>query len=333
MTEPFSTRVLADSVSREHRLITVEVTFPRYLLAEFNTHRRFSRNSASSRAIPPEKQLMRIRNEPFIPRVFYGRAKGMGQAAPLDKRQHGIAENAWLRARDEVVRQALSLITAPGYVNQWEIETVIQKIAEEPEGREGWLNVSKSTVNRLLEPFMWHTVIVTATEWDNFFALRCPPGDEVDEEFPAEPEIQRTALAMREAMRASEPNPMPLGQWHLPLVMEVEKTQIINAEDAEKAWEYWAMVSAGRCARVSFDTHENYEAPEASYARAERLLSNGHLSPFEHAATPLQPDQYGPDWQEDGTISNFDGWLQFRKTIPGEYNRVGQLEERPPWDA
>lgn len=293
-------RVLADSISdRDHRLITVEVTFPRYLLSEFNTHRMFSRNSASSRAIPPEKQLERIRQDPFIPYVFYGRAKGMGQDGPLPERKQEIAHTAWLAARDRAVAQAGILLD------------------------EG---VSKSTVNRLLEPFMWHTVIVTATEWENFFALRCPPGYEVDTNFPAEPEIQRTALAMREVMRASTPLDLGLGQWHLPLVDREDYEIARKSKDQDPTWDanrWLAEISAGRCARVSFDRHDDYEDQEDSRRRADRLLEGGHLSPFEHPATPGETSSF---------YQNLQGWKSLRHEIPHQENRVGFLDQREPWD-
>jgi hypothetical protein len=63
-----STKILADSISPDGvRLTTLEVVMPRIVLAEFNTHRMLSRNSASSRAIPIEKMIrMVIPNEADI---------------------------------------------------------------------------------------------------------------------------------------------------------------------------------------------------------------------------------------------------------------------------
>lgn len=289
----YAARVLADSITlHDIRLITVEVTFPRFILAEVNTHRMFSRNSASSRAIPPEQQIARVKENPFIPEAFHLRTKGMGQGQALDERGQEISETAWLRARDAAVVQAEVLVEA---------------------------GVSKAHVNRLLEPFMWHTAIITSTEWENFFALRCPPGYEVDYDFPAQPEFQKTALAMREVMRASTPMEVRSGEWHLPLMPEAEGTQ----EVSELEWEQFAMVSAGRCARVSFDTHENYEDAQISYDRALNLKNNGHLSPFEHAATPGETELF---------YENLRGWKSYRHIIPHQENRVGYIEKREPWD-
>ena len=45
--------IAADSINvKGKRITTFIVTMPRIVLAELNTHRVFSRNSASSRAIP-----------------------------------------------------------------------------------------------------------------------------------------------------------------------------------------------------------------------------------------------------------------------------------------
>lgn len=167
--------VLADSVAPDGiRLITVEVTFPRYLLSEFNTHRLFSRNSASSRAIPPEIQLARILDAAFTPVNFYTRAKGMGQDEPLTGRKLMLAVDTHRASRLDAVGRALSLITSPEIVKgavlygggpEQGLRQVIEMVGEAVrigETPEDWLNVSKSTVNRILEPYMWHTVIVSA---------------------------------------------------------------------------------------------------------------------------------------------------------------------------
>ena len=160
----YDAKIVADSVSEVgDRLTTMEVTFPRMVLAEFNTHRVFSRNSASSRAIPVEKQLQRIMDDPFIP-VWWGR-KQSGMQADHELEGDGLvqAKAEWLAARDSAV----------GHV---------QRLLE--------LGLHKQITNRLLEPFMWHTVIVTATEWSNFFALRANP--------MAQPEIRVIAEMMRD---------------------------------------------------------------------------------------------------------------------------------------
>lgn len=294
-----TTGIYDDSGTRSIRLITVEVTFPRFILAEVNTHRVFSRNSASSRAIPTERLIRQVRDEPFIPETFNERVKGMGVGEAFKERDQKAARAVWENAAEYAVRYAEQL---------------------------AGLKVDKSRVNRLLEPFMWHTAIITSTEWENFFALRCPPGNEATTDFPAQLEFQKIALLMREAMRASEPKVLHTGEWHLPLVATEEMPMPSNQTDDQ--WFKTALVSAGRCARVSFDRQGEYEQPVDSVARAERLRESGHLSPFEHVARPYEVRDAAI-----GLISNLYGWVQLRKLIPHEENRVGHLEERPSWDA
>lgn len=292
----YACTVLADSMSPwGHRLLTVEVTFPRFILAEVNTHRDFSRNSASSRAIPPEHIIKRVIEEPFVPAQFNTRVKGMGVGDPLSVEKQAQAESQWLYSRLAAIRFAEELLT---------------------------LDVDKSRINRLLEPYMWHTAIISSTQWDNFFALRDHPA--------AQPEFRTLAGLMLDTMRASEPRSFIEGWWHLPLCTEDEIGACVHGTTN---WEYMAMVSAGRCARVSFDKQGEYEPIEDSHARAMKLKKSGHLSPMEHPATPLKPDEHGPDWQSRSTVSNFVGWKQLRKTIPDEANLVGTLEGRQRWDA
>jgi hypothetical protein len=300
----YEAKVLADSVTPSGvRLLTVQATFPRFILAEINTHRVFSRNSASSRAIPPEKLIEKVKIDPFIPETFNARVKGMGVGEVLDLANSNTARRIWLEGRDAAVQNAEKLMS---------------------------YNIDKSRINRLLEPFMWHTAIITATEWDNFFALRSPPGDVVDPNFPAQLEFQRVAIEMRKVMRASIPVKMTATDWHMPLVgqEEFDAWARVHLHLSQAEWmNYWAMISAGRCARVSFDTHENFEPLEDSFERARGLLQNGHMSPFEHQARPVVPED--EHWMD----SNLRGWTQFRKTIGYEENRVGFLDRRESWYA
>ena len=163
-------RVVADSVSVDGaRVTTVEATMHRFMLAELNTHRVFSRNSASSRAIPVARQIERVLDDPAMPVEFGGKQAGMQAGPPLEGDALDAARAAWLEARDAAVDSA-------------------RRLAD--------LGVHKQVVNRLLEPFMWHTVIVTATDWDGFWHQRCSP--------LAQPEIRIVADAMRDAFDASD---------------------------------------------------------------------------------------------------------------------------------
>lgn len=261
----YNARVLLDSESPLGvRLTTLEVTFPRFVLAEFNTHRTLSRNSASSRAIPTAKLIERVERDPVLP-LEWGRNKaGMSAEQALSPSEAEEAARVWLRARDDAVKHARKLLE---------------------------LKVHKQELNRILEPFLWHTVIVTATEWDNFFELRCAPN--------AQPEIREAALLMRDALAASTPRRLEFGQWHTPLVQEDE--YVVDAETRKK-------MSAARCARVSYLTHDGRRELEKDLELYERLKTDRHLSPFEHVATPAR---------DSGFHANFRGWIQMRAEIEG----------------
>lgn len=259
--------VLADSINPAgNRLTTLCVTFPRFILAEINTHRALSRNSASSRAIPPEKLIQEVEDHPFIP-TFNARVKGMGVGAPLQEGESHVAKLFWLASRDQAIASAQMLI---------------------------YVDVDKSRINRLLEPFMWHTAIISATEWENFFNLRCHAD--------AQPEIQQTAKLMRDAIDDSTPNRLEWGEWHLPLVTEWEREH-----GGQGVWLAPAKISAGRCARVSYKTHKNEEIAEESISRWNRLQSSGHWSPAEHPAKAVANECIGRD------LGNYKGFRQLRK--------------------
>lgn len=263
-----SAKILADSLSPiGKRLTTMEVTFPRYMLPEFNTHRVFSRNSASSRAIPVAKQLEKIAEEPFVGEHWGSNQPGMQAGAELtgEARERAIA--IWRKAGRLMVQAASEL-------NE--------------------IGVHKQRTNRLLEPFMWHTVIVTATEWDNFFALRAHPD--------AQPEIRDAAVAMRDAIESSSPVELDFNEWHTPLILPEENYSL---DDRIK-------ISVGRCARVSYLTHEGKRDPSKDIELYERLVSGGHMSPLEHVARPMNT--------HDIQQGNFIGWRQHRADVMYEEN-------------
>ncbi len=276
--------MVLDSISEAgDRLSTFEVTFPRMVLAEFNTHRVFSRNSASSRAIPVLKQLMRLEENPFIP-IYWGKNQaGMQADEELSAEAQEAATAIWLQARDDAMTHARNLLE---------------------------LGVHKQIANRLLEPFMWHTVIVTATEWDNFFALRDHPD--------AQPEIRKIAHMMRDVMHESTPKLLLKGEWHLPYILEDEK------EWALQNPELAIQVSSGRCARVSYLTHDGVRDLEKDIELYSRLVASGHMSPPEHPATP----HFNKKNMEGRRSGNFRGWKQHRKFLSNEDNFMRILEAR-----
>ncbi len=260
------------------------MTFPRIVLAEFNTHRVFSRNSASSRAIPVEKMLKRVDEDPFIP-VYWGKnQRGMQAEQEVTAEEAAVATREWLKARDLAVQQAKSLLA---------------------------LGIHKQITNRLLEPFLWQTVIVSSTEWDNWDALRRHPD--------AQPEIKRCADLLFVAKEASKPFELLKGEWHLPLTPELDD---VLSRHGVVDWDYWKKVSVGRCARVSYLTHDGKRDPDADIALGMKLQASGHMSPFEHVARPLGWMDLSP-YEYDAAKTfrgNFRGFLQYRKELPHEEN-------------
>jgi thymidylate synthase ThyX len=255
--------VIADSVSEAGvRLTTFEVTLHRFVLAELNTHRMFSRNSASSRAIPVSKQVARVVHDPAIPVEFGANQPGMQAAAALTGAAHDAALATWLTARDHAVE-------------------AVEALAE--------LGVHKQVTNRILEPFMWHTAIVTSTDWDGFWEQRCSE--------LAQPEIRVAAEAMRVAFDASTPAAVTDGGWHTPY---------LQPEDSELDLATARAVSAARCARVSYLTHDGRRDVDKDLVLYERLVTARppHWSPLEHVATPAAPGVTPP--------GNLRGWAQLR---------------------
>jgi thymidylate synthase ThyX len=268
----FSARILLDSVSENGaRLTTMEVRYPRFVHSEMMTHRSLSKNSASSRAVPIRKMIDAVREEPAMP-VWWGRNQsGMQAFAQLEEEARDRAMEEWKAALDDALRHA-------------------ERLAAKD------IDLHKQLVNRLLEPFAWITVLVTGTEWANFFTQRTHPD--------AQPEIKHVAELMLDAYRRSTPGVVPGGGWHLPLIQDDERT--LSSDVLCK-------LSVARCARVSYLTHEGRRDHEKDLELFERLLgggANGHWSPFEHVATPLADPA--------GHSGNFVGWEQYRKRFPQE---------------
>jgi thymidylate synthase ThyX len=179
----YEAKVIKDNICLTNRLTTMQITHPRIIHAEFNTHRMFCRNASSSRAIPFKKMLEQVMEDPFIP-VYWGKNQpGMKAAEELSREEQETARIQWLVSRKLAVEQAEKLYK---------------------------LNVHKQIVNRLLEPFGWITVCVTgdADAYSNYFALRCHTD--------AQPEIRKQAEMALEAYRTSKPNQLEPGDWHLP---------------------------------------------------------------------------------------------------------------------
>lgn len=259
-------KVIADSITGQgKRLTTMEVQMHRFVLAEFNTHRNFSRNSASSRAIPIEKQIAKIDKNPAYPLEWGQNKSGMQAGEPLNIRDAKKAKKIWKKSSKRAIKDCRKLEN---------------------------LGVHKQLANRILEPYMWHTVIVSSTEWENFFEQRCSP--------LAQPEIRFAAIAMREAYKKSVPDFIVTGEFHLPYVFPEEHRQ---PDDIK------VQISIARCARVSYLTHNNERSIQKDLLLFNRLATAEppHWSPMEHVATPLSE---GLD-----PSGNFDGYAQIRHNL------------------
>lgn len=239
----------------------MEVTFHRYVLAEFNTHRLFSRNSASSRAIPTKKRIEAVRTSPAIPCSWGKNQRGMQASEELLGEDLERAQDLWLKAA-----------------------AVASEFAEAMDS----IGAHKQIANRLLEPFLWHTVVVTSTSWENFFDQRCHPD--------AQPEIQAAAILMRKALGESEPRELAYGEWHLPFILEDERH--IDLEDLIK-------ISCARCARTSYLSHDGTRAIGQDLDLYLKLADHRpmHASPLEHAAMPGEPECW---------YDNLKGWRSWR---------------------
>lgn len=308
-----SAKVIADSVHDGSRLTTLEATFPRFILAEFNTHRVLSRNSASSRAIPVWKRLADIVLFPFVPLQFGKNKAGMQSEEGIPDEDLEAAKHNWLVGRDIAVVQAFMLAGGEDQIlrdakgNQAAVgvcEAIAKFVSTYPgiisEMRKLSTGVHKQHANRVLEPYAWHTVIVTGTHWRNFYALRASP--------MAQPEIQALAIAMAQAHSQSVPRKLGYGEWHLPYIFEED---IQELGDGMRL----ARISSGRCARVSYLTHDGRRSLDADLSLADELQKNGHTSPFEHPAATdsivkVPNNPYG------GNLG--DKWIQYRKTLPNE---------------
>lgn len=327
----YKCEILADSKNPQgDRITTMKITFPRFILAEFNTHRMFSRNSASSRAIPFKKMVKMVEENPFIPIAWQKDHKGMQGTEYIDQ-QDEIEDciSVWLKARDNAVKQANLLGNT-----------------------EGFTKVTKQLCNRLLEPFMWHTVIVTATEWENFFNLRCPQyehwfyNDDGSQDYDiykskkdfikakgsyakfysidskkyeemsnvdwlrfnksqADIHIQAIAELMWDTMNESTPKQLQAGEWHIPFGDKIEGINFSFQDTSDNQWtlKYNRLfdgdsiaikIATARCARISYQTLGNN--PKIDYEADLRLhdilAKSGHWSPFEHVARAMHDWEY-----------------------------------------
>lgn len=263
----YSARVLLDSVSPAGaRLVTMEWTYPRFIHSELLTYRQFSRNTSSSRAIPVKTTIRRVISNPAGP-VYWGQnQRGMQARSELSGWRRWIACQLWYKARYVAVLVALLMV---------------------------WLGLHKQIANRLLEPWMWITAIITANPeaFAHCFRQRCHPD--------AQPEFQTVAHLAREAFGASVPVERTL---HAPLIQD-DDGDLYDLPFLLKA------ISTARCARVSYLTHRGVRdrSEDSRLYNDLKTATPPHASPFEHVATASD--------EPTRKSGNFVGWIQHREEI------------------
>lgn len=293
----FEVRSIASSNAFGTRIDTLELKYPRFIHSEFMTHRLFSRNASSSRAIPVKKILDSLDAQKAMP-IHWG------------KNQKGMQAEEELNTPVDVV----NFVTGPSKDSWQMFESRVSPV-------EAWDNIArksmraavnfieagyhKQIVNRILEPYSFIKVIVTATEWDNFFELRLHPD--------AQPEIQELARMMKAELDETFPKELDPGSWHVPYYHDgfwepsPDNREVdLHGNDIATA----LGISSARCARVSYRLHDGNETTvEADLGLAKMLRESKHMSPFEHQATPMGLAAIAID--EEMNISFDDGVTHF----------------------
>lgn len=293
-------KIIADSVSSVsgQRITTYELEYPRFIHAEFMTHKMLSKNSASSRAIPIAAMHKHIEDVPQYPSKWGKNNPGMQSKEEMNDLERQSAIGVWDAAREQALSHSAILAQ---------------------------IGAHKQIANRITEPFMQMKVIVTGTEWANFFHLRDHPD--------ADPTIHDLAIKMRIARDESEPESLSPDEWHLPYIETTryetggELYYLINGKPV--SMEVARKVSASCCAQVSY--RKNDESIEKAEMIFDKLINSQpvHASPVEHQATPIYYKSICPfepeTWPEgvthvsaNGSLwsGNFRDWIQFRQLIP-----------------
>lgn len=333
----YNAEILADSVfDNGARVTTMCITLPKFLLAELNTHRMKSSNAASSRAIPVEKVMTQVESFPFVPH-FQKNARGMQSKEDLGAEVLQTSTEIWHQAREDSLKHA-------------------GRLEEE--------QVHKQFVNRLLEPWTWADVIISMTDWDNFFALRT---DEA-----AEPHFRIVAKLMQHELKESYPRHLTQDQWHMPfrspqnitkqqwehsyseIVAYLANQFQISQDEAEIKYPKERFetrldqdIAVGRICKVSYKNHATGKIDLLGDVRLAVMLSTsfpGHWSPFEHVCRQAEPSEMSykiaqleivqSHWEAQhiapiegklGYCGNFKGVFQYRKEFPNEnITKVGK---------
>ena len=290
-----SAKIIQDSVTlKGDRITTFELEYPRFIHSELMTHRQFSRNAASSRAVPIERMIKHVHEHPAEP-VHWGKNQpGMQAKVELEGEELALAKHGWRAACASAC--------------EWS----------------AWLSsqgVHKQIANRVTEPFQTMKTVVTATEYHNWFWLR--------HHADAQPEIYELADKMHYAMWKSHPTTIYENEWHVPYVKRefdtnrslgitymTDRGEVLTVSQARK-------VSASCCAQVSYRLQD--DSVEKAEMIFDKLITSqpAHASPVEHQATPVVQST-NQDWPHGVThqdregylwSGNFKHWSQYRKIL------------------
>lgn len=285
-------------------LVTFEIEFPRIILAEINTHKMLVRNTQSTRAVPIKSMLEQLENDFYMPK-FWGKNKS-GMVATEENNQFisydfgtMTRENLWLYAKSVASEIAESYSNA-GY--------------------------HKQIVGRLLEPFSMVRMVISGTEWDNFFNLRIEPS--------AQPEFRELAIKMYLALKNSVPFDLYVDEWHLPYIERIPHNRELHyyVDDKEVDLETAKKISLSCIAQTSYRKHDTSE--EKADNIIDKLFNGDviHASPSESIATPMNLSESGiinrkksKSWEDgithitkDGNLwsAQFKHFIQYRQLIP-----------------
>ena len=294
----FEVRKVAHSISEAGiEIMTVYARYPRFIHAEVMTHKDFSRSASSSRAIPVKKVLQQVWNNPATPINWGCNIPGMQAKTELSGWKRNVAINVWHLCGKTVCIFAWTLMK---------------------------VGLHKQVANRVLEPWQYIHVVITATNWKNFYNLRCHPD--------AQPEINYLANLIRTAQEESPPTLLSLGEWHLPWIDQEDVVLAIHylmenyrSSLFSNALPFLKKQSAARCARTSYATFDGKRSTlKDDIKLCDQLFSMRpvHASPAEHQATPdycIATDDPKPQWSSPELHGNLRGWIQYRKQIPDHY--------------
>ena len=306
--------VVAHSECNGKEIITMQIREWRPIHSELMTHKMLGKSAGSSRARPSAAISEQVAHYPMMPVEWGANEPGMKANKLLDPDVQVKAQEIFRQAAYDAAQAAKALAD---------------------------LGVHKQIVNRIQEPYTFIDVLITGTEWNNFFYLR----DHED----ADPTMRDLAIKMRDAKEKSIPTLLKPGEWHLPYITDADwewvgnycKIERITRDEPtyQEVVEVLRKISAARCARISYKLFDGTTNQLKDLELFDKLLTSQplHASPSEHQATPMKVMGFAPamwehnhpyTWEHGIThvdknfqfwSANLQGWIQHRHLIEGEH--------------